>query len=127
VSEPQRANHGILPVASTRQVRRYVRVLAREHKREVAVAVALHTGGALAGVGLPWLVGRLVQSVADGTTVATVDRVVLSMVGFVVAQALLTRFARLASAKLGERVLARLLRRSHPRAATVDCGACRYR
>jgi ABC-type multidrug transport system fused ATPase/permease subunit len=72
------------------------------------VAVALHAGAAVAGLGLPWLVGHLVQSINDGTGLTTVDRVALGIAGFVTVQAVLLRFAKLASATLGERVLAEL-------------------
>jgi ABC-type multidrug transport system fused ATPase/permease subunit len=98
----------ILPVASTKQVRRYALALMRRHPRELAVALSLHALAAVAALGLPWLIGILVQSIKDGTTTALVDRVALGIVGFVAVQTVLIRFAKLASAKLGERVLAEL-------------------
>ncbi len=98
----------ILPVAATLEVRRYALGLIRRHPRALAGALALHTFAAVAGLGLPWLIGRLVQSIKDGTTLSTVDNVALGIVGFVVAQSVLARFATLASAKLGEQVLAEL-------------------
>ncbi|MGE5830836.1 MAG: ABC transporter ATP-binding protein, partial [Micromonosporaceae bacterium] len=51
---------------------------------------------------------RLVEAIKHGTTTATVDSVALAILGFVVVQAVLMRFATFASAALGERVLARL-------------------
>jgi ABC-type multidrug transport system fused ATPase/permease subunit len=98
----------ILPVASTKQVRRYALGLMRRHPRELAVALSLHALAALAGLGLPLLVGILVQSIKDGTTFALVNRIALGIVAFVTVQAVLVRLAKLASAKLGERVLAEL-------------------
>ena len=71
------ASRAILPVATTRQVRTYARELMRRHPRELAVVVGLHGAAALAGLGLPWLVGTLVQSIKDGTTTSTVDRIAL--------------------------------------------------
>jgi ABC-type multidrug transport system fused ATPase/permease subunit len=97
-----------LPVATSVQVRRYALGLARRHRAELVVMILLHAGAAIAGLGLPWLVGLLVQSVKDGTTLTTVDKVALAIVGFVAVQSVLGRFARLASAKLGEQVLAEL-------------------
>jgi ABC-type multidrug transport system fused ATPase/permease subunit len=98
----------ILPVASTKQVRRYALGLMRRHPRELGVALSLHAFAALAGLGLPLLIGILVQSIKDGTTFALVNRIALGIVAFVTVQAVLVRLAKLASAKLGERVLAEL-------------------
>jgi ABC-type multidrug transport system fused ATPase/permease subunit len=98
----------ILPVASTSQVRRYARQLFRAHPRGLAAVVALHGGSALAGLGLPWLTGLVVQSIKDGTTISTIDRIALAAAGFVLAEALFTRFAKLAAARLGEQVMAHL-------------------
>ena len=97
-----------LPVADSAQVRRDARRLMRRHPREWSVVLGLHGAAAVAGLAMPWLIGRLVQSIQHGTAAPTVDRVALAIVAFVVVQALLIRFAKLASAKLGERMLAEL-------------------
>jgi len=98
----------MLPVASTAEVRRYARGLMRRHPREWSVALTLHGVAAVAGLAMPWLIGQLVQAIQDGTTTTTVDKVALAIVGFVLVQSVLVRFAKLASAKLGERMLAEL-------------------
>src|SRR5690606_24676773 len=54
------------------------------------------------------LIGDLVQEVEQGTTTARVDTVVMVIAGFLLAQTLLTRWARYESFKLGEKVLADL-------------------
>ncbi|MGW4499191.1 ABC transporter ATP-binding protein [Micromonospora sp. NPDC004336] len=97
-----------LPVADARQVRRYARTLARRHPRALAVALGLHALAAAAGLVAPRLLGDLVEGISRGTTGVTVDRIALLIGGFVVAQSVLVRFAHLASARLGERVLAEL-------------------
>jgi ABC-type multidrug transport system fused ATPase/permease subunit len=97
-----------LPVASTAQVRRYARQLMRRHPGEWAAVLGLHGAAAVAGLALPWLIGQLVEKIRLGTSTAAVDQVVLSIVGFVIVQSILTRHAQLASAKLGERMLAEL-------------------
>jgi ABC-type multidrug transport system fused ATPase/permease subunit len=97
-----------LPVADTAQVRRYARTLLRRHPGALAVALALHALAAVSGLVAPRLLGDLVESVVHGVGSTTVDRIVLAIAGFVVAQAVLVRYAQLASARLGERVLARL-------------------
>jgi ABC-type multidrug transport system fused ATPase/permease subunit len=97
-----------LPVASSTQVRLYARRLARRHPRELMTALGLHAVAAVAGLALPWLLGQLVEGIRAGTSVTTIDRVALAIVGFVLVQSALSRYANLASARLGERVLAEL-------------------
>jgi ABC-type multidrug transport system fused ATPase/permease subunit len=98
----------VLPVAAVAEVRRYARGLTRRHPVQLFTALGLHAVAAVAGLAMPWLIGSLVESIQHGTTLSTVDRVAMAIAGFVVAQAVLTRFANLASAKLGEQVLAEL-------------------
>ncbi|PWR05597.1 multidrug ABC transporter ATP-binding protein [Micromonospora acroterricola] len=97
-----------LPVADARQVRRYARTLVRRHPRALAAALGLHALAAAAGLVAPRLLGDLVEGISRGVAQSTVDRVALLIGGFVVAQSVLVRFAHLASARLGERVLAEL-------------------
>jgi len=97
-----------LPVAEAPAVRRYaVAVLAR-YPRQVWAGVVLNTLAAAAALAAPRLLGDLVESVESGTTTAAVDRIVLLLAGFLVLQAVLTRWARYVAYVLGEQVLARL-------------------
>jgi ABC-type multidrug transport system fused ATPase/permease subunit len=98
----------MLPVAETRDVRRYAMAIARRHPRMLGGAIALHTLAALAGLAAPRLLGGLVEAVEKGTTVGHVDRIVLLLAGFLVVQTLITRQARFVSQSLGEEVLAEL-------------------
>jgi ABC-type multidrug transport system fused ATPase/permease subunit len=97
-----------LPVADTARVRRYARDLFRRYPRALTVAVGLHALGAVAGLVGPRLLGDLVEAIRHGEGVGVVDKLAAAIAGFVVLQAILVRFAHLASARLGERVLARL-------------------
>ncbi len=97
-----------LPIADSRSLRRYVRRLAKRHPRLLWAALALHVCAAVAGLAAPRLLGDLVQSVDEGTTVGHVDRVVLALAIFLLVQTVLTRYARLTSQVLGEQVLAEL-------------------
>jgi ABC-type multidrug transport system fused ATPase/permease subunit len=97
-----------LPVADVREVRRYARVLARRHPRALGWAIGLHALAAVAGLAAPRFLGDLVEAISQGTSTVTVDRIALAIAVFVVVQAVLIRFATLASARLGERVLAEL-------------------
>ncbi|SCL13163.1 ABC-type multidrug transport system, ATPase and permease component [Micromonospora rhizosphaerae] len=97
-----------LPVADVDQVRRYARALVRRHPRPLAAALGLHALAAATGLVAPRLLGDLVEEISRGTSTVTVDRIALAIAGFVVVRSVLVRFAHLASARLGERVLAEL-------------------
>ena len=98
----------VLPVAEGRHVGRYVVSIAKRYPRMVWGSAALHVAAALAALAAPRLLGDLVESVEQGTTVATVDRTVLLLAGFLLLQTVLTRYARYLSFVTGERVLAEL-------------------
>jgi ABC-type multidrug transport system fused ATPase/permease subunit len=68
----------------------------------------LHGLAAVTGLAAPRLIGGLVEDVQNGTTVAKVNQVILVIAVFIVAQSLLTRWARFRSFALGEQVLAEL-------------------
>jgi ABC-type multidrug transport system fused ATPase/permease subunit len=97
-----------LPVADGRSVRRYAGTIARQYPRVLWGALTLHVLAALAGLAAPRLIGDLVESVQQGTTVGHVDRIVAVLAVFLLAQTVLTRYARYVSQSLGERVLAEL-------------------
>ncbi|MET8002415.1 ABC transporter ATP-binding protein [Nonomuraea glycinis] len=97
----------ILPVADQRQVRAYARRLTLRYPRRLGVALGLHGLAAAAGLAVPWQLGGLVQDVQDGVQVN--PWLVAAGIGaFLVLQGVLVRYAVLASAKLGEKVLAQL-------------------
>ena len=97
-----------LPVADGRQVRAYAVALFRRHPGMIWTAFGLHGAAALAALTAPRLIGNLVESVQQGTTVGHVDRVLALLAGFLVVQTVLTRYARYLSFVLGEQVLAEL-------------------
>jgi ABC-type multidrug transport system fused ATPase/permease subunit len=99
---------GILPVASAAQVRAYARRLTLAYPRELATVLAVHGLAAVSGLAAPRLLGELVQDVRDGSSHLTVDRIAIAILGFVVVQGVLLRYAVYLSARLGEKVLARL-------------------
>jgi ABC-type multidrug transport system fused ATPase/permease subunit len=97
-----------LPVATGRQTRSYARALVGRHPRTLTKMLVLHSLAAVTGLAGPRLLGALVQSVQDGTTTTHVDQVGALLAAFVVAQTVLTRWARSTSFVLGEQVLADL-------------------
>jgi ABC-type multidrug transport system fused ATPase/permease subunit len=70
--------------------------------------VGLHAAAAAAGLAGPPLLGKMVQSVEQGTTRRHIDVLVLVLAAALVAQTLLTFFARLASFVLSEKMFAEL-------------------
>ena len=97
-----------LPVADPTTLRRHTAALLRRHRRGLALVVVLHVLAATAGLAGPWLLGRLVDAVVDGTTSAVVDRTVLVLVVAVLAQTVLIRYAQRSAMVLGETVFAEL-------------------
>jgi ABC-type multidrug transport system fused ATPase/permease subunit len=98
----------LLPVAEGADVRRYAADLARRHPRMLGLTLGLHVLAAVAGLAAPRLIGDLVEGVSTGTTVSTVDRTIMVIAAFLLAQTVLTRYARYLSFAFGERVLAEL-------------------
>ncbi|RLK12590.1 ATP-binding cassette subfamily C protein [Micromonospora sp. M71_S20] len=97
-----------LPVADRATVRRATRGLIARDRRAVAVVLALHAIATVAGLAPPWLLGTIVDRVSAGAGVATVDRLALAIGGAVLVQTLLSRYARYAGHRFGERAVARL-------------------
>ncbi|GAA0717500.1 ABC transporter ATP-binding protein [Dactylosporangium roseum] len=109
----------MLPVADGKEVRAYLRRLFTTYPRMLVLVLVLHLAAAVAGLAAPRLLGELVEHVSAGTTAWTVDRVALAIAGFVIVQSVLVRYARLTSARLGERVLARLREEFVDRVLTI--------
>jgi len=98
----------ILPVAGPTEIRRHARRLARQHPKALLIAMVLHALAAVTGLAAPRLIGDLVEDVQNGTTAGKVNQIILVIAVFIVAQSLLTRWARFRSFALGEQVLAEL-------------------
>lgn len=105
---PAAAPGRILPVATPAQVRAYARRLTLAYPRGLGLALGLHGLAAVSGLAAPRLLGGLVEDVSRGTSTWAVDRVAIALAVFIVAQGVLLRYAVYASARLGEKVLARL-------------------
>jgi ABC-type multidrug transport system fused ATPase/permease subunit len=97
-----------LPIAAGPEVRRDAAVLLRSYRRPLAVVLVLNGLAAVAGLVGPFLLGELVEAVEQGTTTAYVDRLIAVLIASVLAQTVLTWFARRSSFVLSERVFARL-------------------
>ncbi|GIE86664.1 ABC transporter ATP-binding protein [Actinoplanes regularis] len=111
-----------LPVASRVQAWRYARSLFRRYPGMFRAAVGLHLLAAVAGLSGPRLLGDLVQVVQRGGHAAELNRLAAALAGFVLLQSVLIRYAYLASARLGEQVLAELREEFIARALTLPLG-----
>ena len=89
-------------------MRRYAGQIARRHPRLLWGALSLHGLAALTALAAPRLIGDLVQAVETGTTAGPRRQHHALLAGFLLAQTVLTRFARYVSQVLGEQVLAQL-------------------
>ena len=98
----------LLPIAEGPGLRAEARVLGRRHRAPLLGTVALHAAAATAGLAGPPLLGKLVESVEQGTSRAYVDKVILVLAAFLLAQTILTWFARRASFVLAEKIFAEL-------------------
>jgi ABC-type multidrug transport system fused ATPase/permease subunit len=97
-----------LPIAVSPEVRAHARLLARRNKRALTAVIGLHALAAVAGLAGPPILGGLVQDVVDGTTTRHVDELAALLAGFVVAQSVVTWFARRSSFVLSEEIFAGL-------------------
>ncbi|WP_029289666.1 ABC transporter ATP-binding protein [Cellulomonas sp. HZM] len=97
-----------LPIADGAATRAYTARLFREHRRPLTKIAVLHTLAAVAGLAGPWILGRLVDAVSDGTTVGYVNSMIAIGAGAVLAQTVLIRFAQRSSMLFGEMVFAEL-------------------
>lgn len=99
---------GGLPVADRGAVWRAAVALVGADRRAVGAILVLHCAAAVVGLATPWLLGTIVDEVTAGAGPAAVDRLALAIVGCVIVQGLLNRYAQVASHRFGERSVARL-------------------
>ncbi|KZM35121.1 ABC transporter ATP-binding protein [Oerskovia enterophila] len=97
-----------LPIADGPTVRKHTAYLVREHRGTLIGLAVLHTVAAVAGLAGPWILGRLVDAVTQGTTATYVNQVIAIGVVAVIVQAVLIRYAQKASMIFGEAVFAEL-------------------
>lgn len=97
-----------LPVADGPTTRRHTAALLRRHSRPLVGITVLHTIAALAGLVGPLLVGRLVDQIVAGASLAVVDQAALIFVAAIVLQSVLVRFAQRKARVYGETMFAEL-------------------
>ncbi|KGN37364.1 multidrug ABC transporter ATPase [Knoellia subterranea KCTC 19937] len=98
-----------MPIATRQTVIAHTRVLLRDHRRPLLWVLGLHGLAALVGLVGPWVIGQIVQEVTHGgASLSRIDLLIAVLVGAIVAQTVLTWFARRAAFILSEHVFARL-------------------
>src|SRR4051794_20462178 len=101
----------MLPVANATQVRDQARLLLADHRRPLIGMLILNGLAAVAGLAGPRLLGGIVQSVTTGTTTSHIDRLAMLLAAALLAQTVLTWWARRSAFVLAENVFARLRER----------------
>ncbi|GAA2625766.1 ABC transporter ATP-binding protein [Paractinoplanes durhamensis] len=97
-----------LPIADQRAVGKAALRLIAVDRRSVAAMLGLNALTALAGLGGPWLLGRIVDVVTVRGGADRVDRLAIGVLACAVAQTLLSRWALLIGYRFGERTAARI-------------------
>ncbi len=97
-----------LPVADGRTILRRSGELLGHHRAHLTAVVALQLGSALAGIALPWIMGRVVDRIQGGTSLGWVEHVMIVAVVLVALSAVMSYFAEYQARVLGERVFAHL-------------------
>ncbi|MEU4693501.1 ABC transporter ATP-binding protein [Actinoplanes sp. NPDC023714] len=98
----------VLPVAGSREVGRAALRLIRADRGAVASMIAISSLGALAGLGAPWLLGRVIDTVTRGGGVREIDVLASLVLVCALLQTLLSRFALAVGYRFGERTAARV-------------------
>jgi ABC-type multidrug transport system fused ATPase/permease subunit len=99
----------LLPIASTATVRATGARLIRQHRGGLSVVLMLHTLAAVAGLVGPALIGVIIDGVTRHTLQTSgIDTIAIVLLGAIVCQAVLIRFAQRQSMVLGEGVFAQL-------------------
>jgi len=109
-----------LPVADRASVRIGTRRLLAAERGPFTVVIALFVATALAGLIGPWTLGQIAETVRSGGTLAHVDRLALVLGAGIAARILLGRAASYASARFGERTVARLRERFIDRTLSIE-------
>lgn len=97
-----------LPVGSPATVRTYVRELMRRHRRAFTVVVAFNAVAVVASMAGPYLLGSLVENLANGARDLHLERTAAVFALALVVQTVFTGQMRLRAAMLGEEMLADL-------------------
>jgi len=97
-----------LPVAEMSSVRTHAVGMLRQHWRQLALVLCLHSLAAVAALAAPRIVGLLVDTVIQQGVVESVNGLAVALAVAVAVQTVLTWFARRAAFRMGEDFFAEL-------------------
>lgn len=97
-----------LPVGSPATVRAYVADLIRRHRTAFTILILVNAVAVIASMAGPYLLGNLVEDLADGARDLHLERTVALFATALVIQTVFVRMVRLRGAMLGEQMLADL-------------------
>jgi ABC-type multidrug transport system fused ATPase/permease subunit len=98
----------VLPVAANREVGRAALRLIAADRGAVARMITISSLAALAGLGAPWLLGRVIDTVTAGGDAGRIDVLAVLVLVCAVLQTVLSRFALAVGYRFGERTAARV-------------------
>ena len=98
----------LLPVATPKQVSVAARRLVSADRRSVVAVLVLNAFASIAGLGGPWLLGRIIDVVTTGGGAGRVDVLAVGVLGCAFAQTILLRYALAVGYRFGERTAARV-------------------
>jgi ATP-binding cassette subfamily C protein len=113
---------GLLPTAGAADTRRAVRELARPYRGRATATLAVLVAGSAAGMGVPPLLGVIVDLVADGRESSAVTQPALALLVLTIVQGTLAAFGTAMIARLGEPMLATLRERVVRRVLSLPLG-----
>lgn len=97
-----------LPIADPRLVRHAALRLIAADRRVIAGMLALNSLAALAGLGGPYLLGQIIDTVTGEAGADRIDRLALAVLLCAVAQTIISRYALALGYRFGERTAARV-------------------
>jgi ABC-type multidrug transport system fused ATPase/permease subunit len=98
----------VLPVADQRLVGRAALKLIAADRGAAVAMIVVNALAALAALGGPWLLGRIIDTVARGGGASEIDRLALAVLCCAIGQTLLSRYALAIAYRFGERTAARI-------------------
>lgn len=96
----------VLPVAGNHEVVAYAKEIISRHRLRFLAIVIIHALASVSALAVPYIVGKIIDAVVDGTTRGYVNGAALIVVSSFLIHAFLTREVQLRTRVLGEQVFA---------------------
>lgn len=96
----------VLPIAGNRGVVAYAKEIISRHRARFFAIVVIHALASVSALAVPYVVGKIIDAVVDGTTRGYINGAALIVVSSFLVYAFLTREVQLRTRVLGEQVFA---------------------